>query len=390
MRQMNIVDEALFDRSLSIKCIKVTQPIGEFYIGSIKSKDLKEITFSDVRRMEGERGFETYLGIQRPLSPGRVKEISAYAKTADACFPTAVLLSVKGYCAVFNPEDCSLKLTPYRADESDSREDVPYTHLANVIDGQHRIAGLHDYEDDNFEVNVSVFVDIDVSTEAHIFSTVNLAQTKVNKSLVYDLYELATKKSPQKLCHEIAVTLDSDSKSPFFNRIKRLGAAQPHNVPGSITQAAFVQGLIKYLSSNPMRDRDAYLRGKKPSASDGDPNKQIFRRFMLDDMDYDLVDVLWDYFEAVRRRWPVAWNSTDKGIILSKTNGFMALMRFLRDVYVSLGKTKPSYEDFAKIFGAMKFGDDFFSTDNFKPGTSGESALYKELLGAAAFNKLDL
>lgn len=390
MRQINIIDESLFERSLSIKCIKVTQPIGEFYIGSIRSKDLKEITFSDVRRMEGERGFETYLGIQRPLSPGRVKEISAYTKTADACFPTAVLLSVKGYCAEFNPENCSLTLTPYRSDDNDPRESVPYTHIANVIDGQHRIAGLHNYEKDDFEVNVSIFVDIDVSTEAHLFSTVNLAQTKVNKSLVYDLYELATKKSPQKLCHEIAVTLDSNPKSPFHNRIKRLGAAQPHNVPGSITQAAFVQSLIKYLSSNPMKDRDSYLRGRTPSASEGDPNKQIFRKFMLDNLDYDLVDILWDYFEAVQRRWPTAWHSQDKGIILSKTNGFMALMRYLKDAYVAIGKNKPDLEDFSAIFQRMNFQDNYFSTDNFKPGTSGESSLYRELVNAGALNKLNL
>ncbi|AZZ46486.1 hypothetical protein C1896_17140 [Pseudomonadaceae bacterium SI-3] len=381
MKQQDLLDSTLYDRQIHIKCIKIKQPIGEFYIGSINSKNLKEITFSDVRRMEGERGFESYLGIQRPLSPSRVKEISQYTKTVDACFPTAVLLSVKAQCAEFNDENGILTLSPYKSDD-DELPSIPITHLANVIDGQHRIAGLHDYAGSDFEINVSIFVDIDVSTEAYIFSTVNLAQTKVNKSLVYDLYELATTRSPQKLCHEIAVALDKDEESPFFNRIKRLGSAQSHNLPGSITQAAFVQALMKFISDNPMRDRDTYLRGKTPSLNDGDLNKLVFREFLIKEKDYDLTDILWDYFEAVKNRWPIAWTSNDKGIILSKTNGFMAFMRFLRDAYYHLKKEKPEISDFKKIFDKMNFDDEYFNTDNFKPGTSGESALYKALLSS--------
>lgn len=374
----NLLDEVYFQRSLTIKAIKITQPMGDFYIAKIKSKDLKEITFSDVRRMEGERGFETYLGIQRPLNMGRVKDISAYTKTQDACFPTAVLLSVQGRCASFDPESDILTLTPYQAAADDSFESVSYPKIANVIDGQHRIAGLYDYSGDDFDINVSIFVDIDVSSEAYLFSTVNLAQTKVNKSLVYDLFELASKRSPQKLCHQIAVALDKDPNSPFHNRIKRLGSAEPHNVPGSITQAAFVQSLMKYISSNPLRDRDSYLRGKIPSRSDGDPTKLIFRSFMIDEQDFELTDILWDYFTSVSLRWPTAWSSIDKGIILNKTNGFMALMRLLKDIYVLIDKRVPGAQDFSQHLDKIKMKDTDFNTDNFKPGTSGESALYKQ------------
>jgi DGQHR domain-containing protein len=382
MKQINLIEESYYHRELPVKSIRISQPMGEFYIGVIKSKDLREITYSDVRRMEGERGFESYLGIQRPLSPARVKDLKSYVRTQDACFPTAVLLSVPARCAEFNPDEGVLLLKPYKAVEGDEYSSVPYVGLANVIDGQHRIAGLEGYEGDNFDINVSIFVDIDVSSEAQIFSTVNLAQTKVNKSLVYDLFDLATKKSPQKLCHEIAVTLDKQPDSPFFNRIKRLGSAQPHNLPGSITQAAFVQALIKYISAEPMKDRDMYLRGKKPLLDGGESSKQIFRKFMVDDKEFDLTDIIWDYFSAVAARWPSAWNSTDRGIVLSKTNGFMALMRFLKDAYHKIGKEKPSREDFDLVFSRIELDDSDFSTERYKPGTSGESALYKDLIAA--------
>jgi DGQHR domain-containing protein len=83
---------------LSIPCIKIVQPIGEYYIGKIKFTDLCEITKTDIRRLEGEKGFETYLGIQRPRNVKRVKDIANYITTIDACFPTAIILSISGQC----------------------------------------------------------------------------------------------------------------------------------------------------------------------------------------------------------------------------------------------------------------------------------------------------
>ena len=64
--------------SISFPCIKINQPIGEFFVGSIDCNSLREITYFDVRRIERERDIETYLGIQRPLIQKRVKEIQKY------------------------------------------------------------------------------------------------------------------------------------------------------------------------------------------------------------------------------------------------------------------------------------------------------------------------
>lgn len=365
---------------LTVDCIRVQQPIGEFYIGSIKSSDLIAITFSDVRRMEGERGFESYLGIQRPLSPKRVKEIAEYTNTLDASFPTAVILSVPARCAEYSAEKKELVLSSYASENEELQDGVKFKEIAKVIDGQHRIAGLEGYRGDDFWVNVSIFVDIEVSAEANIFSIVNLAQTKVNKSLTYDLYDLATKRSPQKLCHEIAVTLDSDPESPFHSRIKRLGSAEPHNLPGSITQAAFVQALLKYISAEPMIDRDMYMRGLPlPTYTSRVESRLIFRRFLTAKRDMELTAIVWNYFSAVRARWPEAWDSSDRGIMLSRTNGFMALMRFLKDCYLDINKDVPTQKDFSEIFQGIPLAYENFSTENFLPGTSGESALYKAL-----------
>jgi len=367
--------------SFAVPAIKVQQPIGEFFVGVLDSKRLCEITHFDVRRILREREFETYLGIQRPLNEKRVEEIEQYVQTVDACFPTAVILSVNANCAKYDEEKQLLTLSNYE-DPEDAERTIFYRQIAKVIDGQHRIEGLKNYNGLAFGVNVSIFVEIDVAEEAYIFSTVNLAQTKVNKSLAYDLFDLARSRSPQKLCHNIAVALDQDEKSAFYHRIKRLGVATEGRFSETLTQATFVEALIVYISDNPVRDRDIYIRGRVPVKAGAQESRHlIFRNMMIDKRDLKIADVLWNYFDAVRSRWPTAWNSTGYGLILNRTNGFRALMRFLRPAYLYLvgPGDVPTREQFDGVFKRIQMNDDEFNTDNFKPGTSGEVALYNAL-----------
>lgn len=373
------------EKEFSVDCIAVDQPLGRFFIASIPWDKLIEITWADTRRVELEEqsGYETMLGIQRELSKPRVKEIERYVNTYDACFPTAVILSVPDSCLEFDENTRRMRIF---AGTTEDGNQVPYDQIAKILDGQHRIKGLKAYTQEKpFDVNVSIFVDLDPASEAYIFSVVNQAQTKVNKSLVYDLYSLATANSPQKLCHQVAVTLNETKGSPFENKIKRLGVAGPKTEAVAITQAAFVEALIRHISypqQLAMQDRDLYLKGKTPPRpTDTERKKMIFRDFLIDDRLFDLTDIIWNYFEAVKKRWPRAWSSQDKGVMLSKTNGFMALMRFLKDIYIEQERIGSviSTEEFLKILNDIQISDDEFTVDNYKPGTSGESKLYSDL-----------
>lgn len=372
---------------IEFPCLKIKQPIGNFFIGVIDAKDLCDITYADVRRMGEDREVESYLGIQRKLSKKRAVQIKEYSKTSDACFPTSVILAVSPECVEYNPGENKLIL-------KDS-ENIPKGKIAKVLDGQHRIEGLrllieeenHLFGDDvKFQINVSVFVDMDIAEQAIVFSTVNLAQTKVNKSLVYDLYEYANAKSPQKTCHSIAVALDKYSKSPFYKKIKRLGEATEGRGNETLTQSTFIDMVLRYISKDEtqrIRDRDLYLRGGTPEkATEEESKKLIFRNMMIDDEDQKIADILFNFFDAVREKWPTAWNSTESGQILNRTNGYRALMRFIKDCYLSIAKVGevPSKNDFLNVFKNITLTDNDFTIDNYKPGTSGESALYRDLL----------
>jgi len=366
--------------SFSIPVLRITQPIGSFFVGVIDRKRLCEITDFDVRRLIKERDFEKYLGIQRPLDKSRVKEIREYVTTSDACFPTGVILSVRAECATYDDQAKTLLLSNH-IDQEDPERDILYRQIAKVIDGQHRIEGLKELGDIQFDVNISVFVDIDVAQEGYIFSTVNLAQTKVNRSLAYDLYDLAKSKSPQKFCHNAAVALDKGKESPLYHRIKRLGVATEGRFSETITQATFVDSLMRYVSRNPMNDRDVYLKGGTPSKASPEESKQlIFRNMLIENRDLEIVDVLWNYFYAVAARWPIAWTSPQRGDMLSKTNGFRALMRFLGPAYLSLVKRIgeiPSRDQFAKLFAGIQMENEDFNVEQYVPGTSGEAALFR-------------
>jgi DGQHR domain-containing protein len=366
--------------SFSIPVLRVSQPIGSFFIGVIDCKRLCEITDFDVRRLIKERDFEKYLGIQRPLDKSRVKEIREYVSTSDACFPTGVILSVRAECAKYDEQNRSLELSNH-IDAEDPDRTILYRQIAKVIDGQHRIEGLKESEGLQFDMNIAVFVDIDVAQEGYIFSTVNLAQTKVNRSLAYDLYDLAKAKSPQKFCHNAAVALDKGKDSALYHRIKRLGVATEGRFGETITQATFVDSLMRYISKNPMNDRDIYLKGGTPSKASTEESKQlIFRNMLIENRDLEIVDVLWNYFHAVRARWPVAWDSSERGDMLSKTNGFRALMRFLGPAYLSVAKKigeVPVESRFEELFKGIEMTDADFNIEQYIPGTSGEAALFK-------------
>lgn len=360
--------------------IPVRQPIGQFFAGVMPSDRLCKIAHFDVRRMLKERDIETYLGIQRPLNPQRVSELQAYVRTFDACFPTSVILAVDGRSAEFD-EARSVLMLKNDPDPGNGLDPIYYRNIARVLDGQHRIAGLMEYDGPPFDVNVSVFVDIDVEDQAYIFSTVNLAQTKVNKSLAYDLAELSKARSPQRTCHNIAVALDQTPKSPFFRKIKRLGTATPGRVGERLTQATFVESLLPFISADPMRDRDLLLRGGHPGPlTDSDPEAHPFRDLFLQQRDVVIGEIVMKFFEAVRSRWPEAWNSDEKGAILSRTNGFRAMMRVLKRLYPRLASGAQGVE-FAGVMARVHLRDSDFTSERFKPGGGGEVDLYRAVAG---------
>jgi DGQHR domain-containing protein len=370
-------------KSLTIPCLAIEQPVGRLFVGAMAWKDLEAITYFDVRKLlEGERPLDEYLGIQRPVKPARVAELQKYVNLKDACFPAGIIIAVEEEAAEYDEQRKLLTLSN-NMDVSDPGDRIFYRNIARVIDGQHRIAGLRGFIGETFDVPVTVLVGMDIADQGHIFATVNLAQTKVSPSLAYDLYDLAKTRSPQKTCHNVAVALNEHNASPFYHRIKRLGTATGDRLNETLTQSTFIRALMPYITDDPMADRDLLKRGRTITrANANDQDRLIFRNMFIDDRDLEVMDVVWNYFWAVREKWPVAWNNFGKGNVLNRSSGFRALMRFLGPIYLHLTSpgNVPKKEEFLAIFNGVEFEDGHFTVDNYKPGSAGEARLYHDLI----------
>lgn len=381
--------QELIDEGICLDSIEISQPIGKFYISKIDWSKLISIAKADIRRIEKEesREIETYLGIQRKLSQNRLKEIGEYVRNYDASFPTSVILHVKSVDrddfgevsnvnAFYDPEKRKLYLRK-----------SPET--ATILDGQHRIEGLrrglaNSHENSsNFDLNLTIFIDLDMEDQSMLFATVNKAQTKVNKSLVYDLFDFAKSRSPQRTAHNIVRLMNEEQGSPFQNRVKILGPADDKEYE-TITQATLVELILKYISRNPMKDRDLLIRGKKLERPKTENEKEslFLRNFFINKEDTAILKILWNYFKAVDVVWNAAWNKTnlDKGFILNKSTGVIALMRFLKPLYKALTNGNDriiEQVEVERILYQVSLEDNDFTSEKFKPGGTGQSELYK-------------
>jgi DGQHR domain-containing protein len=368
----------------NVPALRIRQPIGEIYLAAIDHALLQKITYFDVRRvLRDTRDVEAYLGIQRPLSESRVADLEKYVNFVDATFPTAVILAIdESDCVSYDERKQELVLSNVRA--GNAEPDIAFSNLCRVIDGQHRIAGLEAYKGPQFQVMAAIFVGIDIADQAYIFATVNLEQTKVRKSLAFDLFDLARTRSPYKTCHNVAVALDTIKDSPLFHRIKRLGTATPgRDSSETISQSTFVDALIRYISAEPKVDRDLMLRGQKLELANAETLKRYcFRNLFIKGDDVTIGRLIQNYFDAVRVTWPTAWNNLGQGAMLNKTNGFRALMSVFGRAYTYLGAPGDLVDSkkFHELFKRSKLKDEDFTIERFKPGTSGEAKLRNELL----------
>ena len=358
------------DTWIELRVHEITQPIGRFYYGAINHSDLVRISYSDIRRIHSEqRDVETYLGIERPLRRNRVAELTDYVNTVDATFPSPIILAIDEEDTDLEPKTGLMKIK--------DRDNV-----AKILDGQHRIAGLEGFKSERFDVLVTIFLDMDIEYQAMVFATINLEQTKVNKSLAYDLYEYATARSPQKTSHTIVRLLNSRDDSPFYNKIKVLGVAGDKTE--TISQALFVDSLLPLISNNANKDRDDLRRGRKLElAWHGDEHRLIFRNLFLEKKDGVIARVLWNYFKAVERKWDKYWTDVIQGNVLNRTTGFRGLMQFLPFAYVAVGglKASPAAVVFDELFARIDIQGGQVNPENYPPGTTG-AARFREHLKA--------
>lgn len=315
-----------------IYVLEVRQPIGIFYVGKMCAKDI--INISKVSQRKGNTGH------QRQLKEKRAADIAQYCKDPDATFPTPIILSVKDSDLIINESLSNNNVICFEFDETRK--------FAEILDGQHRMEGISKSDGFDFELPVIIMFSLREEQKAYVFSTINGNQLKVDRSLIYDLFDLSETPSPYKTCHQIARIMNSDEKSPFYRRLKMLEKRE--NRSETISQNTFVTNLCALISKTPQEDEINIKRGIKIE----DNPKLPLRKFFIARKDEVILRILMNYFSAAKTVFYKEWNTPEK-YILTKSVGFEGLVSALT-VLVPAGEKigDLSKAHFIKVFKALE------------------------------------
>lgn len=365
---------------MKIYGLKVSQPLGDFFIAKIKAGDLLEISTSSVARYNEDGKI---VGNQRPLNLYRLKAISNFIKSEEMSFPTSILIAANVDREGNIIEDSSKRWKISPTSILDCFEiEIPDGVSSLIIDGQHRLNAFSYTEEQFKDIDLvcSIFIDLPNPYQAYLFATVNGNQKKVDKSLALELfgYDVEDRPSntwsPEKLAVYLTRKFNFKDNSPLYQKIKL--APLFSSIETSIDKtkwllstAAMVEGIMSLISSNPQKDRDLLamkrsLWSRTGTRSDlkkmkGDCRRDtsVLRNLYLDNKDEELYDILFNYFVAVNN---ILWKNATKDSIITKTIGIAVLFDILKAIIENDG-IQNSYEKYIQSISDIDYTSNYFS-----------------------------
>ena len=213
-----------------------------FYSFVTTPRNLLKISFVNHQAFNHPDGKPAY---QRMISSSRIKEIGKYIQEGGY-FPTNILVNF-----VDSP-----KFSPLSNKENTDQNikfgwvELPKKYRsAWIIDGQHRLYGYSNLEDEYLDQSLFVlgFDNMETRKEADLFITINHKQKSVPKSLLVSLLadirmgDSDPKVALSALASAVVRSLNSDNTSPFFRRFSLPGV--PPDPSQNLTISEAVNGL---------------------------------------------------------------------------------------------------------------------------------------------------
>ena len=188
--------------------IKIKQREQIFYLTNLPASIVVSVSYASVRGRDQEKG-----AVQRVLNTRRISNIKDFALNGGD-FPNSIVMNwVKN----------NIKID----EEKGIITFIPEENSAQLIDGQHRVAGLKEAiaeqpEFGDYELPVAIYIGLSTKACADIFLAINTEQKPVHRSLVFDLYEIADEQIVDQAAaraRDIAVELN-EAGAPFYAMIK--------------------------------------------------------------------------------------------------------------------------------------------------------------------------
>lgn len=316
-------------QELVVRALHTTQGPGlDVYAFFIRGGDIMKI--ADISRVERDEQ-DALKGFQRPEIQQHVKEIVEYLDQGNVLFPNSLILAM-------SPD---VRFTASRGTRPTNDEGVGQTgtltipifevgnRVAWIVDGQQRSLALSRSTNQSFPVPVVAFVSDSLEVQREQFVLVNKAKP-LPRRLIDELLpetrnillprDLRKRKVPSELCN----WLNRNSKSPFYNLIKR-PSDKKEDSAAVVTDTAVVE-MIRQSISNPLGALAPY----KPT--DTDPG------------DVDAMGtILITYWSAVRDVFTDAWGKDPRQSRLMHSAGILAMGVLMDRIYARLSGAHESY-----------------------------------------------
>lgn len=282
--------------------MKLRQRNQSFLLTRMKAGHLTRVAYASVRGENEEEG-----AVQRALSPRRIAGVRDFALHGGD-YPN---------CIVLNWVGSSIQL----AGGAIKLPDEP--RMAQIIDGQHRVAGLTeaiklDASLANIDIPVALYEKLTTQQCADIFLAINTEQKPVSRTLVYDLYGIASGHLIDRAAlraKDIATALNETETSPYYGLIKFPGIGRMRGGIALSTAVAALKPLIDEKGS-------LELAGIK----------ELERQF----------SVILNLFAALEEKYGEHWQATDNPFLYA--SGFMAAVQFFRNKVIDYCKSQKSFK----------------------------------------------
>jgi DGQHR domain-containing protein len=284
--------------------VKVKQKNREFIVTKLRASALVTVSYASVRGQDEEEG-----AVQRILSLRRIASLRDFA-LAGGDYASCIILNW-----------VNKQKSPIESDHSIKVPIAP--RLAQIIDGQHRVEGLReaikvDATVGNIEIPVAIYKFLDTKACADIFLSINTEQKPVPRSLVFDLYGVASEAvvDPAAVrARDIAMSMNSDPDSPYYELIRFPGAPKSQYGVDLSTVVTAIKPLVE--------------------------EKGIFETVGVGELEMQ-TRVLFNYLQVLKQWYGTKWNQKENAFLSAA--GFSGAIDFLKNKLIPYCNIARSYK----------------------------------------------
>lgn len=316
----------------------------EFFVTSIPARELVRVAYAAVRGIDSEEG-----AVQRVLNVRRISSIKEFALQGGD-FPNSVVLNWSNQASALQLAGTSLSLPDGER-------------MAQLIDGQHRVAGLKEAIEakpaiGDLSIPVSIYQGLSTKKCADLFLAINTEQKPVPRSLVFDLYGIASEEIIDKdafRARDVAMSLHEDPASPYYELIKLPGAPQRKGGIALSTAVAALRPMIE---------------------EKGDLDQIGIRELEMQ------RKILLNFFSALKRKYHHKWGDKNNAFMFAA--GFTGGIDFLRKKMIPYCNGLKSFT-IDTMSNSLRIGLDDLITQQDVKGIGGKDAprrVYERLVAA--------